>query len=145
MKEILVREWMTANPQYTYENTRITQAHETMKNRDIRRLPVLRSKKLVGIVTLTDIRRAMPSDVTSLSVHELNYLLDKVTVEMIMTKEVLTIGPENKVSEAAQIMLDNKIGGLPVIDANENLVGIISESDIFRIVASEPEEIEALP
>jgi acetoin utilization protein AcuB len=96
-------------------------------------------------VTLSDIRRAMPSDVTSLSVHELNYLLDKVTVEMIMTKEVLTIGPENKVSEAAQIMLDNKIGGLPVIDANENLVGIISESDIFRIVASEPEEIEALP
>jgi CBS domain-containing protein len=99
---------------------------------------------LVGIVTLGDVREAEPSNATSLSIFELHYLLSKLTVDKIMTRDPLTISPNANVREAARLMLDHKIGGLPVMEENR-LVGIITESDIFRVLAQEPDPDQVEP
>jgi len=88
---------------------------------------------LVGIVTLGDVREASPSDATSLSIFELNYLLARLTVDKIMTRKVITVTPDTPIYEAARLMLEHKIGGLPVVE-NGRVVGIITESDIFKMV-----------
>jgi CBS domain-containing protein len=104
-----------------------------MREHKVRRLPVVQAGKLAGIVTLGDVREAGPSDATSLSIFELNYLLAKLTIGEIMTKNPVTVAAETSLHDAAQIMLEKKIGGLPVMEG-DNLVGIITESDIFRAV-----------
>ena len=103
-----------------------------MKRERIRRAPVVKDGRLVGIVSDKDLLNASPSPVTSLSVWEMNYLLSKVTVKDVMTTEVLTITEDTTIEEAARIMADNKIGGLPVV-RGEQVVGIITETDIFKI------------
>lgn len=110
----------------------INEAVNLMKRERIRRTPVIRDGKLVGIVSDKDLLNASPSPVTSLSVWEMNYLLSKVTVRDVMTKEVLTITEDTPIEEAARIMADNKIGGLPVVRGDQ-VVGIITETDIFKI------------
>jgi CBS domain-containing protein len=109
----------------------------------IRRLPVVDRGRLVGIVTLGDVREAQPSHATTLSIYELNYLLSNLTVDEIMTRNPLTISPDAMIREAALVMLQHKIGGLPVME-DSRLVGIITESDIFRVLALEPDN-DALP
>lgn len=141
MENKFVRDWMTPNPITIVPKTTLPDAHKLMKESNIRRLPVVDHGRLAGIVTLGDVREAQPSDATSLSIFELNYLLSKLTVDQIMTREPLTIAPEATIREAARLMLDHKIGGLPVM-AQERLVGIITESDIFRVLAQEPEPQE---
>jgi CBS domain-containing protein len=135
MKERLIRDHMTKNPVTISPHATLPDAHALMKEYSVRRLPVVDSHgKLVGIISQTDVREAQPSDATSLSIYELNYLLAKLTIERIMTKDVLTVAPEDQVSKAAQLMLERKIGGIPVTDPEGKLVGIITESDIFRLV-----------
>jgi CBS domain-containing protein len=134
----LVRDWMTVNPITVIPRTTLPEAHQLMKESNIRRLPVVDHGRLVGIVTLGDVREAQPSIATSLSIYELNYLLSKLTVDKIMTRNPVTISPEASIREAARLMLEHKIGGLPVMDG-ERLVGIITESDIFRVLAQESE------
>jgi acetoin utilization protein AcuB len=95
---------------------------------------VLKNKRLVGIITRGDIRGAEASGATSLNIWELNYILAKLDVGKIMTPQPITISPEATLAEAAQVMLKHKISGLPVVDKQGNLVGIITESDIFRLV-----------
>lgn len=113
----------------------LAEAYELMKKNKIRRLPVLRDKKLVGIITHRDVLEAKPSDVYhSLTIWELNHLLSTLLVEHVMTHKPITIYQTSTVGHAAEIMLDEKIGGIPVLDANDNLVGIITESDIFRLI-----------
>jgi acetoin utilization protein AcuB len=102
------------------------------KKEHIRRAPVLKNGKLVGIVSEGDLLNASPSPVTSLSVWELNYLLSKVTIGQVMSKKVQTIGDTTPIEEAARIMADSKIGGMPVIRAGR-VVGIITETDLFKI------------
>lgn len=146
-KKYLVRDWMTANPITVDPKTTLPEAHRLMKESHIRRLPVVEPKRgdLIGIVTLGDIREASPSDATTLSIFELNYLLAKLTVDKIMTRDPLTLAPAATIRDAAKLMLQHKIGGLPVMD-NGKLVGIITESDIFRVLAQEPEsETEKQP
>jgi acetoin utilization protein AcuB len=138
MKKTLVRDWMTPNPITIDTKTTLPEAHKLMKECHIRRLPVVDHGKVVGILTLGDIREASPSDATSLSIFELNYLLAKLNVEKIMTRDPITIAPMATIREAAQIMLEHKIGGVPVVE-DEKLVGIITESDIFRVLVQEPE------
>ena len=138
MKKSLVREWMTTNITFIAPETKLPEAHEIMKAENVRRLPVIDNNELTGIVTIGDIREALPSDATSLTMHEINFLLSNVPVEEIMTSHVLTTKPENSIQDVALIMLNNKIGGLPVLNDDQELVGIITESDIFRIVAAEP-------
>jgi CBS domain-containing protein len=109
-----------------------------MKECNIRRLPVVENGRLVGIVTLGDIREASPSAATSLSIYELNYLLSRLTIGQIMTRDPITITPDTSIEAAARLMLEHKIGGLPVVDGTR-VVGIITESDIFRLLVTEGE------
>ncbi len=110
----------------------LEKAMDLMKKHKIRRLPVMDGDRLVGIVTDRDVREAWASDATTLSVYELKYLLDRVKIKEIMTKQVITITPRHTIEEAAKLMYEWKISGLPVLE-NGKLVGIITESDIFKI------------
>ncbi|MBM3145166.1 MAG: CBS domain-containing protein [Chloroflexi bacterium] len=110
----------------------ITEAVNLMRREHIRRTPVIKDGKLVGIVSDKDLLNASPSPATSLSIWEMNYLLSKITVGDVMTKEVLTITTDTPIEEAARIMADNKIGGLPVVK-DDRVVGIITETDLFKI------------
>jgi len=142
MKNVYVKDWMTPNPITIDEGATLPDAHESMKEYSIRRLPVVNGAgKLVGIISQTDVREAEPSDATTLSIYELNYLLARLKVNKIMTTDPRTVTPDTSVAEVAQLMLDYKIGGIPVVD-NGNLVGIITESDIFRMVVKNYNEAD---
>jgi CBS domain-containing protein len=136
MKNTLVKDWMTPNPICVSPGTTLPEAHHLMKKHHIRRLPIVDDGKLVGIVTRGDVRGAEPSEATSLSIYEVNYLLSKLTLDRIMTKKPITVAPETTVGEAAQLMLEHKVAGLPVVDGGR-VVGILTESDIFRLVVRE--------
>lgn len=110
----------------------ISEALALMRKEHIRRTPVTQSNKVVGIVAIEDVLNASPSPATTLSVFEMTYLLSKITVKDVMSKNVLTITEDMPIEEAARIMADNKIGGLPVLRGDE-LVGIITETDLFKI------------
>lgn len=102
------------------------------RNEHIRRAPVMKDDKLVGIVAERDLLNASPSSVTTLSVWEMNYLISKVKVKDVMTKKVITVEKDIPLEEAARIMADKKIGGLPVVSSG-NVVGMITETDLFKI------------
>lgn len=102
------------------------------KKEHIRRAPVIKDGKLVGIVSERDLLNASPSPVTSLSVWEMNYLISKVTVKQVMSKKVKTIDIDTPIEEAARIMADSKIGGMPVVRSGK-VVGMITETDLFKI------------
>ena len=129
---MLVREWMSSDVIAIDENTSMMKALHIMKENRIRRLPVLARGALVGIVSDRDLKEASPSKATTLDVHELYYLLAEIKVKEIMTKNPLTIHPDDTVERAAVIMLENKVSGLPVVDEKNELVGVITQSDIFR-------------
>jgi acetoin utilization protein AcuB len=101
------------------------------KTSSIRRAPVLQDGELIGIVSDKDLLNASPSQVTSLSIWEMNYLLSKITVREVMTRQVFTVQVDTPIEEAARLMADNKIGGLPVMDGNK-VVGMITETDLFK-------------
>ena len=102
------------------------------KKEHIRRAPVIKDGKLIGIISQTDLLNASPSPVTSLSIWEMNYLLSKVTVKRVMSKKVITVDIDTPIEEAARIMADSKIGGLPVMH-NGRVVGMITETDLFKL------------
>ncbi len=102
------------------------------KKEKIRRAPVLKDGKLIGIISDKDLLNASPSQATSLSVWEMNYMLSKITVKEVMTREVLTVQADTPIEEAARLMADNKIGGVPVMKADK-VVGMITETDLFKI------------
>jgi CBS domain-containing protein len=126
-----VRDYMTRDVTTISPNQTLPEAHDLMRKYKIRRLPVVDDGQLVGILTLGDVREAGASDATSLSIFELNYLLARLKISEIMTRDPLTVSPETGLAEAAKLMLHHKIGGLPVLEGH-SLVGIITESDIFR-------------
>ncbi|HUK12061.1 MAG TPA: CBS domain-containing protein [Thermoanaerobaculaceae bacterium] len=129
---MLVRDQMTSTPITVPPGKTVPEALSLMRERRIRRLPVVdRRGKLAGIVTDRDLLYASPSPATSLSVWELNYLLGKLTVEKVMTRDLITVADDAPIEEAARLMADHKIGGLPVVKSGA-LVGIITETDVFR-------------
>lgn len=138
MRRHLVKDWMTPDPITIDPQTTLPEVHRLMKECNIRRLPVVANGRVVGIITLGDIREASPSNATSLSIYELHYLLSRLTVGEIMTRDPITITPDTSIEAAARLMLEHKIGGLPVVDGAK-LVGIITESDIFRLLVMEGE------
>ena len=132
---MLVRERMTPNPVVVNPDTPFDEALRLLRERKIRRLPVVDKKnQLVGIVVEKDLLYASPSPATTLSIYELNYLLSKLQVKDVMTKRVIAVGEECPLEEAARIMVDHKIGSLPVV-RERDVVGIITETDIFRVMA----------
>jgi CBS domain-containing protein len=134
MKQELVKDWMTRNVVTITPDTTLPEAHRLMTEKRVRRLPVVKDGLLVGIITLGDVRGAEPSRATSLSIWEVNYLSGKVKIEEIMARNLITISPNATISQAAGLMLEHKVSGLPVVDYARGLVGIITESDIFRMV-----------
>ena len=134
MKQELVKDWMSTNLITIRPYTSLSEAHRLMTDYKIRRLPVLDNKKLMGIVTRGDIRGAEPSGATSLSIWELNYIIARLRIQDIMTENPITIKDTATIEQAAKIMLDKKVSGLPVIGSDGSMVGIITESDIFRLV-----------
>ena len=130
---MLVRERMTRNPIFIRPDTPVTEAQALMKREKIRHLPVLdKDEKMVGIVTEKDLLYASPSVATTLSVFEMTSLLAKLKVEKVMSREVISIAEDVPLEEAARIMADHGIGGLPIV-RGKAVVGIITESDLFRI------------
>ena len=130
---MLVYERMSRHPITITADVPIDEALHLMRDSKVRRLPVVdKQGKLVGIVSEKDLLYASPSPVTSLSIHEIHYLVSKIKVADVMTKDVITVGEYTPLEEAARIMVDHKIGGLPVV-RNGTLVGIITETDLFKV------------
>jgi acetoin utilization protein AcuB len=130
---MLVGERMSHPVITVHPDTSLQDALHLMHTEHIRLLPVVEKKgNLVGIVTERDLIQASPSEATSLSVWEVSYLLSKITIQKIMTSQVITVSESTPLEEAARIMADNKVTGLPVV-RGEKLVGIITETDLFRI------------
>lgn len=135
MKLELVENWMTENPITVTTTTTLPEAHEIMKSQNIRRLLVVDThEQLVGIITNGDVRGAEASPATTLSIWELNHLLAKLKVKDFMTENPITVTPSTTIGAAANLMWKHKISGLPVVNTNRKLVGIITESDIFEMV-----------
>jgi CBS domain-containing protein len=129
-----VRDLMTAKPITVDPETPMLEARKRMLEERIRHLVVIDDARVVGIVTDRDVRLNLPSPATSLSVWEINYLLMGVTVGGVMTTSVIVVDPDRPIAEAARIMMDHKIGALPVVEEGR-LVGIVTESDFVRAMA----------
>jgi acetoin utilization protein AcuB len=130
---MLVGERMSHPVIPVHPNTPVPEALTMMRREKIRRAPVIKDGQLVGIVTDRDLLHASASPATTLSVWELNYLLSKLVVSKVMTEEVLTVAEDTPIEEAARIMAENKIGGLPVV-RGDAVVGMITETDLFRVL-----------
>jgi acetoin utilization protein AcuB len=140
---ILVRNWMTSPVRTVSTTTTVAEAYNLMMEHGIRRLPVVEGGRLVGIVTIGDLREARPSPATSLSIYELNYLLARLTVREVMTHDPFVITPDSTIKHAAQLMLSQKVSGLPVVDQRGAVVGVITESDIFRMLIAQWDNLAA--
>ena len=129
---MLVYERMSRHPLTVKPDAKVDTALKRMREEKIRRFPVVDDGgKLVGIVSDKDLLYAAPSPATSLSIYELHYLYSRITVEQVMTRKVITVDENDPLEEAARIMVDNKVGGLPVM-RDGKLVGLITETDIFK-------------
>jgi acetoin utilization protein AcuB len=125
---------MTPNPFTVEETDTVTDAQSLMDREKIHRLPVIdHQKKLVGIISEKDLLKASPSPATTLTVYEMNNLLAKLKIGTVMSRNVITVTPDTLVEDAARLLVDRNVGGLPVMDGNK-LVGIVTESDLFRLL-----------
>lgn len=129
---MLVGERMSSPPIVIPPDMSVSEALTLFKKERIRRAPIVKDDKLVGIVSEKDLFNASPSPATTLSVWEMSYLLSKLTVAEVMTKNVRTVTKDTPIEEAARIMADNKIGGLPVVEGSR-VVGIITETNLFKM------------
>ncbi len=133
---MLVKNWMSKTVITIDTEDSIQDAMKLLKTHKIRMLPVIKKGKLVGVITDRDIKRASASDATTLSVHELNYILSKIKVKDVVNKRLITVPYDYTIEETAEVLLNNKISGLPVVDHDGKIVGTITQSDIFREVIS---------
>jgi len=127
----LVRDWMTPSPKTINSSATLPEAYWVMIKNDIRRLPVVDNGRLVGIITLEDLRRFDPISMAGMDLIRMGDMLSSLPVRRVMKTDLKTISPERLLIDAAKMLLDNKISALPVVD-NGELVGIITERDIFR-------------
>lgn len=128
---MFIKDRMTKNPYTIQVNASINALMALMREKNLKKVPVLDGDKLVGIVTDRDVERVSPSTATTLSIFEINYLLSKSTVRDAMTKNVLTASPEDHIEDAAVLMRDQHVSALLVVDENKKLIGIVTESDLF--------------
>ena len=132
---MLVREWMTVDPQTVSATTPVMEAMQRLRDGGFRRLPVVRDDRLVGIVTDRDLKEATPSKATTLSIYELNYLLSKLLVKDVMVAAVITVKPDDPIERAALLMEEHRVSGLPVIE-EEKIVGILTITDLLEAFVS---------
>jgi CBS-domain-containing membrane protein len=134
---MLVQEWMTKEVFHIGPDTSMMKASRLMKDKNIRRLPVLDdNQRVIGIISDRDIKEASPSKATTLDMHELYYLLSELKVKDIMTKNPHCAREKDSVEGVALILMEKGFGGMPVVDDDNKLVGIITESDIFKVLTS---------
>ncbi|MFN3534020.1 MAG: CBS and ACT domain-containing protein [Desulfatiglandales bacterium] len=133
---MLIKDWMNPKVITIDANNSMHDAIRMIKEHGISMLPVVKKGELVGIVTDRDLKRASASDATTLEVHELLYLISKIKVSDIMSKNPITIPFDYTIEEAAELMLKHKISGLPVTDHEGNLVGTITKTDVFKCIIS---------
>src|SRR5512139_3690516 len=133
---LLVENWMSSNVITLNADDSMLDATKLMKEHNIRRLPVLEKGKLVGIVTDRDLKRASPSDATALEAHELLYLIANIQVREIMTKNPISVPYNYTIEEAAEILLQAKISGMPVVDKDVDVIGTITQTDLFKVLIS---------
>lgn len=128
---MFVKDFMTGNPVTISPNSSLSDAFALLKEHNIRRLPVVEDNRLVGIVTDNDLLKASPSEATTLSIWEMQYLLSRMKIADIMETDLITVEEDAPLEKAALLMKENDVAGLPVLDSSGKLVGIITESDIF--------------
>jgi acetoin utilization protein AcuB len=133
---MLVNNWMSEKVITVDVNDSMYDATKRLKEHHIRMLPVMKKGKLVGILTDRDLKRASASDATTLEIHELLYLLSRIKVKELMTKNPITVPPDFTIEETARVLLENKISGVPVVDNKGNVVGVITQTDIFKVMIS---------
>jgi acetoin utilization protein AcuB len=133
---MLVKNWMSKNVITVNIKDSMQDAIKLLKENDIKMLPVMKKGKLVGIITDRDLKRASASDATTLDVHELLFLLSKIKIKDIMTKDPIMIPDDFTVEETAEILLKNKISGAPVINNEPQVVGTITQTDLFKVLIS---------
>lgn len=133
---MLVKNWMSRRLITIDVNDSMSDAVNLMKTNDIHLLPVVDGERLAGVVTDRDIKRASASDATALEMYELIYLLSRITVREIMTRQVISLSPVMTVEEAAEILLKHKISGAPVVEEDGAILGVITKSDLFRMLIS---------
>ena len=133
---MLVKDWMTKEVITVEEDMSIMKASRLMKEKGFQHLPVVRQGRLTGIVSDRDLKEAHPSKATSLDIHELYYLLDKLQVKKVMSKNPHTVSGDETTDKAAAVMLKHDISALPVVDEKGGLQGIITKGDVFRAMTS---------
>ena len=127
-----IRNWMTPDPVTVTPEALITDAQKIMSEKNIRRLPVVdKNGRLLGLLTRRHVLKAMPSEATTLSIHELHYLMEKLTVGEVMHKDPITVTPDDKVQDVIMIGLDKGIGAFPVVEDGV-VVGIATETEIIN-------------
>ena len=129
---MLIRDWMAKDVYTVEEDTSLLRVTRLMSEKKIRRLPVVNKEKLVGIVSDRDVKDASPAKTTTMDVHELYYLFSGVKVKDIMTSKPIVLSGDDSLEKAALIMLETKISGIPVTDKENNLIGLLSETDVLR-------------
>jgi len=133
---MLVKNWMSKEVVTVDADDSMQNAIYILQEQNIKMLPVMDDGNLVGIITDRDLKKASPSDATTLDMHELLFLISKIKVKDLMKKPVYAVPPDYTVEEAAALLLEKKISGLPVVDENNRLIGIITRSDLFRVIIS---------
>ena len=133
---MLVKDWMNKPAITIDENDSMNKVMDLMKKHDIGMVPVMKKGKIVGIVTDRDLKRSSASDATTLEIHELLYLISKIKVEKIMTKDPITVPFDFTVEEAAEVLMKNRISGAPVVGQEGQIVGTITKGDLFRVLIS---------
>lgn len=133
---MLVRYWMSPNGVTIGPQDSMQQAVVLMKEHDIRLLPVTHKNKIEGVISDRDLKRASASDATTLEIHELLYLLSKIRVADIMSRPAITVPVDFTIEETAELLLENKISGAPVVDRHGQLAGVITKDDLFRALVA---------
>lgn len=134
--QMLVKNWMSKDVITVDVDDSMQDASYLLREHNINLLPVMGKNKMVGVITDKVLKQASPSDATTLDMHELLFLISKIKIRDLMKTPVLTVMPDHTVEEAAAILLEKKISGLPVVDAKGQVVGIITRSDLFRVLIS---------
>jgi CBS domain-containing protein len=145
MEKTCVRDIMTSPAIVIGPGTTVPAAIALMKEHRVRHLPVVENERLVGIISRGDLREASITAAINADIYELNFMLNRLTVDRLMTRKVISVTPQALIVRAAELMTEHKIAGLPVVDPNESVIGIVTESDLLRLLVRKLRESEQRP